>query len=105
MELVYYFVGVKPVPEPSARIGRRILWGMLIFYGCFAVPMVVFYGAAIVMKITTGSVNLSFGLFPIYNKLLSLMTELSWKHPYLFALPGAAYRLFRRKREGERNSG
>lgn len=101
MELIHYFVGVKPVPEKASRIGRRILWGLLIFYSLFAVPMVIFQLTGLVLFLTTGSVSLSWGLFPPYNRLNSLVMELTWKHPYLFLIPAAAYRLFRKKPAGK----
>ncbi|MBR2049014.1 MAG: helix-turn-helix transcriptional regulator [Oscillospiraceae bacterium] len=96
MELVRYFIGIKPVPQRSALLGRRITWGVLAFYGVLLIPTICFMAYGFYLSLTTDGYSLSMDLGVLLNHLLMYRTELAFHHPYLFAVPGLALSLFRK---------
>lgn len=96
MELIRYFIGIKPVNPGTALWGRRITWGVLLFYIVLLVPTVCFMVYSFYLSLTTDGYSLSMDLGRFINYLLMYRTQLVFHHPYIFLLPGAALSLFRK---------
>lgn len=96
MELIRYFIGIKPLNPGSALWGRRITWGLLLFYIVLLIPTVCFIAYSFYMSLTTDGYSLTMDLGSFVNYLLMYRTQLVFHHPYIFLLPGVSLSLFRR---------
>lgn len=94
-ELIRYFIGIKQLNPGTALWGRRISWGVLLFYIVLLIPTVCFMAYSFYLSLTTDGYSLTMDLGPFINYLLMYRTQLVFHHPYIFLLPGLALSLFR----------
>ena len=87
-------VQFKPLEYPWVKYARILLIAVLVFAIVILIPIIVFLGIADYRVMTHGSVSMVFPYIPIYNEIMELTTKISTRYTVLYALIGAAIRLF-----------